>query len=311
MDEPKRRKVLQWHPAVYAGFQVELEEEAERLEFENEHQLGTKPLEVDILITKMDTCIPICKNIGQIFRRYNIIEYKSPGDYLSIDDFYKVYAYACLYKCNAGRVEQIKVSEMTVTFVCYRYPRKLVQYLMKHRGYSIEQKEEGIWLIGGDEFAMQIIVTSKLSKEDNPWLFYLNNPVKDIRTAEDLIRRYEKNKKNHLYASVMDLIVRANEGIFKEAKGMCKALEELMADELEAKRAEGKRLGMAEGRAEGRAEGKAEGKAENVLELLGDCGKIPDELRKRILYERNLDVLVRWLKLAARSGSVEEFQNAM
>lgn len=92
---------------------------------------------------------------------------------------------------------------------------------------------------------------------------------------------------------------------------MCKALEELMADELEAKRAEGKRLGMAEGRAEGRAEGKAEGKAENVLELLGDCGKIPDELRKRILYERNLDVLVRWLKLAARAGSVEEFQNAM
>ena len=52
MDEPKRRKVLQWHPAVCAGFQVELEEEAERLEFENEHQLGTKPLEVDILITK-------------------------------------------------------------------------------------------------------------------------------------------------------------------------------------------------------------------------------------------------------------------
>ena len=92
---------------------------------------------------------------------------------------------------------------------------------------------------------------------------------------------------------------------------MCKALEELMADELEAKRAEGKRLGMAEGRAEGRAEGKAEGKAENVLELLKDCGMVPEELQQRILYERNLEVLVRWLKLAARAGSVEEFQNAM
>ncbi|MBD5549537.1 MAG: 3-isopropylmalate dehydrogenase, partial [Lachnospiraceae bacterium] len=112
---------------------------------------------------------------------------------------------------------------------------------------------------------------------------------------------YEKRENDHLHASVMDLIVRANNAIFKEAKDMCmcKALEELMADELEAKRAEGIRLGI------------AEGKAENVLELLGDCGKIPDELRKRILYERNLDVLVRWLKLAARAGSVEEFQNAM
>lgn len=101
MDEPRKRKVLQWHPAFYAGFQIELEGEAGKLEFENEHQLGTKPLEVDILITKKDAGIPIWKNIGQIFRRYNIIEYKSPEDYLSIDDFYKVYAYACLYKCNA------------------------------------------------------------------------------------------------------------------------------------------------------------------------------------------------------------------
>ncbi len=84
---------------------------------------------------------------------------------------------------------------------------------------------------------------------------------------------------------------------------MCKALKELMADELEAEKAEG--------RAEGRAEGKAEGKAENVLELLKDCGMVPEELQQRILYERNLEVLVRWLKLAARAGSVEEFQNAM
>ena len=40
----------------------------------------------------------IQKNIGRIFRQYNIVEYKSPDDYLSIDDFYKVYAYCCLYK---------------------------------------------------------------------------------------------------------------------------------------------------------------------------------------------------------------------
>ena len=301
MDERKKRNVLQWHPAVYAGFQVELEEEAERLEFENEHQLGTKPLEIDMLIIKKDVDFPIRKNIGQIFRRYNLIEYKSPGDYLSIDDFYKVYAYACLYKCNAGKVEQIKVDEMTITFVCHRYPRKMIKYLMQYRGFSIRRKEEGIWLIEGDEFVMQMIVTSKLSKEKNPWLFHLCNPVKDTETAVQLIRKYEKRENDHLHASVMDLIVRANNAIFKEAKDMCmcKALEELMADELEAKRAEGIRLGI------------AEGKAENVLELLGDCGKIPDELRKRILYERNLDVLVRWLKLAARAGSVEEFQNAM
>mgnify|MGYP000116873683 FL=1 len=45
----------------------------------------------------------------------------------------------------------------------------------------------------------------------------------------------------------MDIIVRANEEKFEEAKKMCKALEELMKDELEAKKTEGKEIGMQEG----------------------------------------------------------------
>ena len=92
MEEHKQKThMLQWHPAFYAGIQIELEAEAENLSFENEHQLGTKPKEIDILIIKKDREIPIRKNIGRIFRKHNIIEYKSPADYLSIDDFYKVY----------------------------------------------------------------------------------------------------------------------------------------------------------------------------------------------------------------------------
>ncbi len=39
-------------------------------------------------------------NIGRIFRKYNIIEYKSPVDYLGIDDFYKVYGYLGFYKAD-------------------------------------------------------------------------------------------------------------------------------------------------------------------------------------------------------------------
>ena len=92
------KEVLQWHPAFYAGIQIEFEEEKDNLIFENEHQLGTKPKEIDVLIIKKQENIPIQKNIGRIFRKYNIVEYKSPDDYLSTDDSYKVYAYCCLYK---------------------------------------------------------------------------------------------------------------------------------------------------------------------------------------------------------------------
>ena len=44
------KETLQWHPAFYAGIQIEFEDEADKLIFENEHQLGTKPKEIDVLI---------------------------------------------------------------------------------------------------------------------------------------------------------------------------------------------------------------------------------------------------------------------
>lgn len=51
-EEPKEKKLLQWHPAFYAGLQIEFAEEAEKLIFENEHQLSKKPLEIDVLVIK-------------------------------------------------------------------------------------------------------------------------------------------------------------------------------------------------------------------------------------------------------------------
>lgn len=85
------KKLLQWHPAFYATAQIEFQEEAEYLEFENEHQLGTKPMSIDVLVIKNEQNRKIQKNIGRIFRKHNIIEYKSPTDYVSVDTFYKVY----------------------------------------------------------------------------------------------------------------------------------------------------------------------------------------------------------------------------
>ncbi len=50
--EKREQKVLQWHPAFYAGLQIEFKEEQDKLIFENEHNLSTKPLQVDVLIIK-------------------------------------------------------------------------------------------------------------------------------------------------------------------------------------------------------------------------------------------------------------------
>ena len=56
-----------------------------------------------------------------------------------------------------------------------------------------------------------------------------------------------------------------------------------------------------------RKEGKAEGKAEAVIELLEDLGMVSDELREKILNERDLEILSKWHKAAARADSIEEF----
>ena len=81
-------------------------------------------------------------------------------------------------------------------------------------------------------------------------------------------------------------------------------LEELLKEEREKGRIEGK----AEGKAEGKVEGKVEGKAESILELLSDLGEVPEELRKKILGEKDLDILKSYLKKASASKTIEEFQ---
>ena len=60
-----------------------------------------------------------------------------------------------------------------------------------------------------------------------------------------------------------------------------------------------------------RAEGKAEGKAESILLLLQDIGSVSDELRNKILNEQDMDILLKYLKLAARVDSIADFEKEM
>ena len=136
------RQFLQWHPAFCAGMQIELEAEGEDLLFDREHQLGRKPKQIDLLIIKKEGAQRLRKNIGRVFRKYNIIEYKSPKDSLNVDDFYKVYGYACFYKSDVRTADSIPIEELTLTFACYRYPRELIRHLKDKRKYQVRKMEE-------------------------------------------------------------------------------------------------------------------------------------------------------------------------
>lgn len=233
-EETKDSHDLQWHPAFYAGIQIEFSEESHYLTFENEHQLGTKPKEIDVLIIKKDPKVSIRKNIGRIFRKHNIIEYKSPEDYLSVDDFYKVYGYACFYKSDTQTVNEIKTKEITISYVTKRYPRKVIRHLQNQR------QEAGIYCVVGERFPIQFIVTSQLPEEENFWLHNLTNDLKNAEDAEKLLRAYKNYQNDNLHQSLMDIIIEANKDVFKEVRGMCRALYELMEDEFKESEERGK-----------------------------------------------------------------------
>lgn len=233
VKENMDNRLLQWHPAFYAGIQIEFGDEVNKLIFEQEYNLSTKPLQIDVLIIKKNYDGKIHKNIGKIFKSYNIIEYKSPTDYLSVDDYYKVNAYAYLYKSLNNSVDEIKIYDLSITFVCRHFPRDLFTHLKKVRDLNIEKIADGIYYVNRDVIMTQILITSELSEKENFWLHYLTNDIKDIETIEKLTAEYSKHDHNELYKSVMNVIIHANQQKFEEVKFMCEALKELFADELE------------------------------------------------------------------------------
>lgn len=244
--EEQPKKLLQWHTAFYAGVQIELETEIQNLIFENEHMLGTKPMQIDVLITKKDAEKSIEKNIGQIFRKYNLIEYKSPDDSLSINDFYKVLGYAYFFMADTVHVNEIQCEEISISLVGTKHPRELIKHLVTN-GYAVEKKEAGIYYVSGERFAIQIVITRELSEEKNLWLKNLTNKISEEESIEQLVREYKKNKDKELYSSIMDILVRANETKFREVNDMCEALKELFKEELEEGRKEGRKEGIKEG----------------------------------------------------------------
>ena len=201
-------------------------------------------MQIDVLIIKKRNHDVIQKNIGQIFRKHNIMEYKSPTDYISIDDFWKVYGYALFYKSESSCIDSIKISEITITYVSIGYPDSLMKYLKENLGLTIEKQAEGIYYIINDRIPIQILVSSELSEEENLWLRSLSNNIKDTSIIDKLSKEYNEHQTDELYKAAMNVIVRANREQFEEAKDMCEALREIWADDIEKAREEGLKIGI-------------------------------------------------------------------
>jgi len=227
MDKSDTDQQLHWHPAFLQAIQLELIEFREYLEFRYEHNLTFEPLRIDLLIIKKPKELFIDKNIARVFRSDNILEYKSPEDYLSVKDFWKVYAYAYLY---ASITQGVELSDITLTFIDSRHPRKLLHYLTEVRGYTVEETSPGIYGVTGDYLPIQIIETKKLSEKENRWLESLRGGLKE----SSLSVIFEEGKKLAREINIdayLDIILRANKKTFMEVYKMtAPTLEEILTE---------------------------------------------------------------------------------
>jgi len=224
--EPTQDDIL-WHPAFVEAIQLELDEYSRDLRFIPEHPLNTEPLRIDVVIIKKSRDVVIEKNIASIFRKENIVEYKSPDDYVSVEDFYKVYGYACLY-CALNKVD---IKDLTLSFVESRYPRELLAHLQEVRGYTVEEKQPGIYIVIGDILPIQIIDNRKLSGNENIWLKDLDNKLDapELHRITGEILRQGKDKAARIKAYLY-VVRRANLKSLQEAGKMSDC--ELTIDEL-------------------------------------------------------------------------------
>jgi len=220
-----KQENIQWHPAFVGAIQLELAEYRDSLEFIPEFQLTMEPLRIDCVVIKKPKGLVIKKNIAAMFREVNILEYKSPDRNVSVADFYKVYAYACLY----SYINKCPITGITITFVASRLPKKLFGHLKNDRGYAVEETGHGIYTVKGDIIPVQVIDSRKLSAGENLWLKGLRKrlgPVELLQLGDAGVKEDDALVNPYFHA-----IVHANPNAIEEAKKMsssAKTLDEVL-----------------------------------------------------------------------------------
>jgi len=227
---------IQWHPAFCSAVELELREYKGSLSYEREHSLGKMPLRIDFLVVKKKPESVVKNEIGRFFLGDNLFEYKSPYDEMNAGTFYKVMAYAFLYRSEKEGAEESLEMDITATLVREEKPVKLLKQL--GRKYKVTREGRGIYRIGGLPFPLQILVTGELDSREHVWVTSLTREL-DRERAERLLDsavRLEDETDRKNADSVINVASEANRKLFREmiqeGGQMCEELKELLAPEI-------------------------------------------------------------------------------
>lgn len=281
-------KRIQWHPGFVAAMNLELAQNRNDLIFQKEYNLNTKPLEIDLLIIKKEPAVEITNEIGKIFRRYNILEYKNPTDQLNIDTFYKTEAYAALYKSYGKTTDGIRAEDITVSILREAKPTALFHYFSQHN-ITVSNPYAGIYYLEGAVlFPTQIVVTKELDSFEHTWLTALSEhiPEQNMRQLVYKVNRLTDTFDKEMAESVMQVTLGANQNLIQKIKGedtMYEVLLEIMEPEI----SEIKQKSIDEGKQKGRQEGRQEAIKDSV-DVLRQFGHSDDEIKAALIDKYHL-----------------------
>ena len=215
------------HVGFYGGIENDLREYKNELTFDREHPITKESIVMDMLIVKKNDGVEIKNEIGKIFRKYNVIEYKAYNDELNIDSFFKA------LRAYTGKVNAIKADEMTVSLFRNGYPREMFLEL-KRIGADIIKDSDGIYRVEGYiHMPIQVVVIRELRKGTHTALKILapNADEEDIRVfLEDAKQLTDKDDKNNVRA-ILKISARENSALFQkiwEEEEMKDVLDEIM-----------------------------------------------------------------------------------
>ena len=229
----------QWHPGFVGGLKISLMKYKDLLEYNPEYQLTKGSLYMDLLVIRKLHEGVIENDIARVFRKHNIVEYKSPGDRLSIDDLYKVISYVGLYKASAEKVNEIPADELTATIIREEKPVAMFQEL-KRLGAGIEETVKGVFQITGViNFPLQVIVSGDLKGAEFAGLRILSKKPeeKDVETFVQEALNYTNPGDQEDADAVLQVSISQNLELYEQLKRrdpiMCDALRALMKPEID------------------------------------------------------------------------------
>lgn len=185
----------------------------------------------------------------------------------------------------------------------YQYDgQKFGNYILNLEYYLIDLKSiEESFILSTNTVIDNIMYCDRYRKKDE-----IIDALKKTYERVEMLDRQEQTQFSNWVKNILLSVCENKEAVLAEVLSRTDKGEEDMAFEYNMVKMI--REEQAAARARGLAEGLAEGKAEAITDLLKDYGEVSEELRLYINEQKDLNVLGKWIKLAAKASSVQEFE---